>query len=45
MLNRVPKNQMIDLSDDVGFLTEKELLKNRKKNKALDRMLDYRDAK
>jgi hypothetical protein len=41
----VPKNQLIELSDDVGFLTEKDLLKFRRKNKALDLMLLYKDAK
>ena len=29
----------------MGFLTEKELLKFRKKNRALDLMLAYKDAK
>ena len=45
LLNRKPKNQIIELSDDVGFLTEKELERNRKKNKALDRMLFYKEMK
>lgn len=45
MLNRVPKNQLIELSDDVGFFTEKDLQKFRRKNKVLDLMLTYKDAK
>ena len=36
---------MIELSEDVGFITEKELKRTRQKNKALDRMLRYAEEK
>ena len=43
--NKYPKNQQIKLSEDMGFITEKELKKTRSKNKALDRMLGYHEQK